>query len=326
LVVDIVAEQPTKPRQLVDPARMSICDDPRETRHHQQPWKPMQIRVETGTPASAASQQQQQQQQQGEEDNVGRTELHHDVFTLFFLSEPLSQPFNFALFVILTQYTIYGLLLWTLIDDDDPYRDRNNVLKVPPYVDHGGMVDVAQFMALLIAVITQDDIMLTIELITVGYDPALLISHPSATLAYWTTSCLARFVEGAVGVVVACIFILQSSTVIDIFLNFAAVQFVANLDNVGFALADAGLIGRAAQVAAHDAKYVQLPFRQRKYRKLRQLAVFFSFAIMVCIVAWLQRKQSQGDYILGTSCRRLQISLPEEFVALTYPLDVTDTQ
>jgi hypothetical protein len=258
-----------------------------------------------------------------EDNNEGR-DIQEDVFTLFFLSEPCSKPFVYSIIVIALQYTIYGLLLYSLIEDDDPYRDKENTLKVPAFVDI--YVSVSQHIALLIAVVTQDDVMYTIELITVGYNPAILASHPSATRAYWVASCVMRFLEGAVGVGIAFVFIVQSSTVIDIFLNFAAVEFVANLDNLGYSLAAAGLIGRAAQAATHDAKEIKLPLRKGNFRKTRQFVIFATVAILVGGLLWLQNKQRKGEFVVGTSCSRLEISFPEEFVKLDHPLDVTNTQ
>jgi hypothetical protein len=256
------------------------------------------------------------------EEEEGR-DLQEDVFTLFFLSEPRSRTFIYSILVIALQYTIYGLLLYSLVEDDDPYRDKDNTLKVPAFVDIYVMV--SQVIALLIAVITQEDVMYTIELITVGYDPAVLASHPSATRFYWVASCILRFLEGAVGVGIAFVFIVQSSTVIDIFLNFAAVEFVAGLDNVGFGLAAAGLIGRAAQEATQDAKEIKLPLRKRKHRKTRQLVVLASFVIMAAGLIWIQHKQFNGEYVVGTSCSRIEVSFPEEFRKLEHPLEVTET-
>jgi hypothetical protein len=258
------------------------------------------------------------------EDSNEGSDLQEDVFTLFFLSKPCSKPFLYSIIVIALQYTIYGLLLYSLIEDDDPYRDKDNVLKIPAFVDT--YVGVSQHIALLIAVVTQEDVMYTIELIKVGYNPAILASHPSATRDYWVASCLMRFLEGAVGVGLAFVFIVQSSTVIDIFLNFAAVTFVAHLDNLGYSLAAAGLIGRAAQAATLDAKEIKLPLRKGKLRKTRQFAIFAGVATMVGFLFWLQKKQRNGKYVVGTSCSRLEISFPEEFVKLDSPLDVTNTQ
>jgi hypothetical protein len=258
------------------------------------------------------------------EDNIGLCDLQEDVFTLFFLSEPRSKPFLYSVCVIALQYTIYGLLLYSLLEDDDPYRDKDNFLKIPAFVDI--YVRVSQFIALLIAVVTQEDVMYTIELITVGYDPAILASHPSATRAYWLASCVLRFLEGTVGVVLAFVFIVQSSTVFDIFLNFAAVEFVSNLDNLAFSLAATGMIGRAAQDAAHDAKEIKLPLRTGKFRKTRQFAILAKVAIMVGGLLWLQKKQRNGEYVVGTSCRRLEFSFPEEFRELTTPLQLKNTK
>jgi hypothetical protein len=258
------------------------------------------------------------------EDNNEGYDLQDDVFTLFFLSEPHSKPFLYSICVIALQYTIYGLLLFSRLEDDDPYRDKSNFLQIPAFVDMYVMV--SQHIALLLAVVTQEDVMYTIELITVGYNPAIIASHPSATRAYWVASCVLRFLEGAVGVSLGFVFVAQSSTVFDIFVNFAAVAFVSSLDNLGFSLAAAGMIGREAQAATHDAKEIKLPLREGKFRKAQQFAIFTSVAIMAGCLLWLQNKQRKGEFVVGTSCRRLEFSLPEEIRELTKPLQLNNTK
>lgn len=50
----------------------------------------------------------------------------------------------------------------------------------------------------------------------------------------WELSNSLRIIEGALVIVVSFIFIVQSATAIDLWLNFAAVQFVGTLDDTAF--------------------------------------------------------------------------------------------
>ena len=60
-----------------------------------------------------------------------------------------------------------------------------------------------------------------------------------------------RIIEGALVVIVSFIFIVQSSTAIDLWLNFAAVQFVGMLDESVFHLADGRFLGTTAKKLAN---------------------------------------------------------------------------
>jgi len=59
-----------------------------------------------------------------------------------------------------------------------------------------------------------------------------------------------RLIEGCLAVATSFILIVQSRDVIELFMNFAALEFVVNLDNLAFALAEHGLISDTLQDAA----------------------------------------------------------------------------
>jgi len=59
-----------------------------------------------------------------------------------------------------------------------------------------------------------------------------------------------RLLEGCLSIVTSFLLIVQSANVIDLFIRFAAVEFVIHMDNLSFALAEHGLIGTRLQKAA----------------------------------------------------------------------------
>lgn len=59
-----------------------------------------------------------------------------------------------------------------------------------------------------------------------------------------------RLLEGCLSIATSFLLIVQSAHVIDLFIRFAAVEFVVHMDNLSFALAEHGLIGTRLQKAA----------------------------------------------------------------------------
>ncbi len=59
-----------------------------------------------------------------------------------------------------------------------------------------------------------------------------------------------RLLEGCLSIATSFLLIVQSANVIDLFIRFAAVEFVVHMDNLAFALAEHGLVGNRLQKAA----------------------------------------------------------------------------
>ena len=88
------------------------------------------------------------------------------------------------------------------------------------------------------------------------------------------------------GILVAFVFIVQSEDVLNLFLDFSAVQFVSELDNVGYYIADKGYISFSGveelTESMKDVKMRQVNNRSQrtakksmKRRKMLQLLVFY---------------------------------------------------
>jgi len=80
-----------------------------------------------------------------------------------------------------------------------------------------------------------------------GYDPDVAITHPHATKWKWYASGVLQFFVGIVMVVDLLVLLLQSERNIGLALNFAALTFVQDIDDVAFSLASMGLINREVQ-------------------------------------------------------------------------------
>ena len=120
-----------------------------------------------------------------------------------------------------------------------------------------------------------------------------------------------RIIEGALVVIVSFIFIVQSSTTIDLWLNFAAVQFVGMLDESVFHLAEGRFLGTTAKKLANRVSEYEL-FSERKQhsKRVRMLRIVVFVGLLLGMWAGLSvfvYNQSQSTY----ACSSITISMGE---------------
>ena len=129
-----------------------------------------------------------------------------------------------------------------------------------------------------------DDVVASLDVFLVNYDKDIQGKLPGATFVKWILSNLFRFLEGMLGILVAFVFIVQSEDVLYLFLDFSAVQFVSELDNVGYHIADKGYISFSGveelTESMKDVKMRQMnnqrtAKKSMKRRKMLQLLVFY---------------------------------------------------
>eukprot|EP00978_Attheya_sp_CCMP212_P034673 scaffold146473_cov57-Attheya_sp.AAC.1 len=224
-----------------------------------------------------------------------------DTFSLMFICNIKSIGFAYSGFFFALQVSILVLIGFnTLTNAPD-----GNPLNVPVRI--GFDVVLAQGLALFVSLIAQSDFMATFVLINVKYDNTVVSLFEEATRTKWIISNICRFFVGVFSIAISFIFIVQSITVIELFFNFAAVQFVSELDNIAFQLAYRGfvLIGDLEQTTRKLISQVQ--FRQTTKKlafpctKIR-IPVKWPFLIVHAVIlysAWFVfwSKQATGQYL-----------------------------
>eukprot|EP00550_Attheya_septentrionalis_P006338 CAMPEP_0198280448 /NCGR_PEP_ID=MMETSP1449-20131203/520_1 /TAXON_ID=420275 /ORGANISM="Attheya septentrionalis, Strain CCMP2084" /LENGTH=288 /DNA_ID=CAMNT_0043975801 /DNA_START=313 /DNA_END=1176 /DNA_ORIENTATION=+ len=148
-----------------------------------------------------------------------------DTFSLMFVCNIKSFGFAYSVFFFALQVAILVLIAVNITKN----APDGNPLNVPV----GTSLDVvwAQVLALFVSLITQSDFMATFDLINTKYDDTAVLSlFEGATHTKWIVSNICRFVVGVLSIFISFILIVQSTTVIELFFNFAAVQFVSELD------------------------------------------------------------------------------------------------
>lgn len=168
------------------------------------------------------------------DDEASLFELSQDIFSIMFVSPVFSSGFLYGIFVYTLQISILMLALYGLLNQGNPA----NQLNIPLYVNLN--VVIAQISAIFVIIFSADDVVKSFDIFHIQYDDSVKDIFPSATLFKLYLTYILRVIEGYLVVFVTYLFVLQSYDVMELFLDFAAVQFVGELDEIGFYLAKKG--------------------------------------------------------------------------------------
>ncbi|CAB9512223.1 expressed unknown protein [Seminavis robusta] len=246
----------------------------------------------------------------GEEDKKDDSEWHtpysDSTYSLFYLCSVDSLAFWYAVFVYVIQITT---ILLTLIDIVDW---GGAGLKMPPNVDLS--VTIAQGVALFQAIAFQSDLLEVVAKSKDGFHPEVLEKHPGATYATWLLSCIAQLIAGLLLLLTIYILTMQVDSVLGIMLNFAALHFMADIDDAGFSLAKAGFMGNRLQHAANDVTDFQVRkasvgqgFLQRSWK-----AGVFLLILVVMVAGWITIVvfRTSGKFM----CNTIIVNMGDNFV------------
>lgn len=261
-----------------------------------------------------------------------------DIYTMMIFLKWNSYGFFYSIFIFLCQMVILSLVLVDLIDDDGANiegsklgvnadgRADGSKLNVP--VDIETQVAVTQVIALVLVVVTLNDLHVSIGAAALGWKPPFVFesSETGVTLWKWWMSTVLRFIEGCYLITVSFILLVQSTTILDIFLNFAALAFVSELDNLAFTMAAFGFVGRPLRDQAKSLKNKEAPQVQRAHW-IKPIVVVLLIAGLCMGWSVIHRRQ-RDDYYLqkfleSTTCRHVWVDLGEEVYVLPRGVDLT---
>ena len=187
-----------------------------------------------------------------EEERLFEVPLAQNTFSFLIVSDPPfcgekpnCSPFTTGVVVFCFKNAIFLILLLNLVD-----RSRKgNVYGIPGAVP--AEVLLSQLFAFLISVLTQDDMVMSLIMWYGGFPYVEQVGKDyTRRKRQWRTAVALLFMDGSFGLFVTFLLIVQSATVLDVLLNFAAVEFVSMLDESAFTLALHGFLGRDNQACA----------------------------------------------------------------------------
>jgi hypothetical protein len=224
----------------------------------------------------------------------GKKQLPPDTFSFLVCSKILSQPFVLGIIVFLFQITIYSFLALDLIN---PFSE--NPLGIPANVETN--VRVAQFLAVIVAVLTQADLRTSLEQVNEGYSKDRTGKEfGEASCGKWWFATACRFLHGALGLIVTFVLIVIVDNVFDLLLNFTAMEFVSQFDDVAFFLAGTGYFGSKNAEKSEEIKetsYPQAADEKKRRKTLHVLLLDVVFSGMLAGWGVIVNQQRSNKYL-----------------------------
>ena len=151
--------------------------------------------------------------------------LASDTFSFMTISRPNTYPFLLGFAVFFIQMVTFCLVLFNLID-----FSSENPLNIP--ADVVLPVRCTQLVALIIAVATQEDVRVAFSQFYDGYSDEMFEPFGNVKFGGWLFSSICRLVEGFFGLIATFVLIMTGESVVEILMNFTALEFVSQLDEV----------------------------------------------------------------------------------------------
>eukprot|EP00566_Odontella_aurita_P007972 CAMPEP_0113543680 /NCGR_PEP_ID=MMETSP0015_2-20120614/10288_1 /TAXON_ID=2838 /ORGANISM="Odontella" /LENGTH=683 /DNA_ID=CAMNT_0000443857 /DNA_START=197 /DNA_END=2248 /DNA_ORIENTATION=- /assembly_acc=CAM_ASM_000160 len=215
-------------------------------------------------------------------------ELSEDVYSLLYTAPFRSTAFAYAVFVVMFQWGFAALAMIDLID-----FGASNPLRVPKGVDI--QVTIVQALALILAVVVQDDMIEGFAMLNTEthFDHA----HLGTSTAKWFLSAITQILEGLVMLLITFILIMQSASVNNALLNFAAMSFIWTIDDAGFALAKRGFVTDKIQVACEEVVNLKLSAPSKNHKKLKRFLFVLTCAVEMAGFGVIVHEQRTGQFL-----------------------------
>ena len=157
----------------------------------------------------------------GNEEVLKTAKLSEDTFSFLITNPVCSTPFAMSMFVVFLKTVIYSLILANMLDKGT----SRNPLAIP--ASTSWPVIVTQIFAVFITVITQDDLITALRLIHDGYDKNNL-HNAFQHCRFWKWSMAVALLTsiGVYGLWVTFMLIVRSEDVVNLILNFTAIEFI----------------------------------------------------------------------------------------------------
>eukprot|EP00980_Cylindrotheca_fusiformis_P006842 scaffold1429_cov110-Cylindrotheca_fusiformis.AAC.14 len=226
--------------------------------------------------------------------------LTKNTYSIIYVADAKSWAFVFGLSFFVIQTALPVLALSNLIDPDS-----KNYFKAPSDVDRWDRT--AGYLTVAISVPLFPDLLDSIETIHEGYHPVVMKQTPHATFKKWALACGLQLLSGLMLQFVIFLLIVQSTTVIAMLLNFAALAFITEIDDVAFSLAERGYLSDSLQQACVDVTTHKTPDTKGPW--LRRLALLFFVLAVLTGYTIIFRYERLGEFL----CSRMEVQFGDAF-------------
>lgn len=236
--------------------------------------------------------------------------LTKDVYSLLYTADLCGYAFNYALTIFLLQFFLLMLLFFNLVDTSSDPETTNGVqnrMKLPAGVEYA--VTLAQFLGLLLAVMLMAN---DSDTIVEGYEKDIQYDSPNATRTRWFFSGFLQTFMGIMFVALSFILTMQSTDVLEIFLNLAGLAFLHEFGKWGFQLGLTGLVGRRAQKECEHVFYLKQLIPEATQNRIvytkRAMLCLFTIGVLIPFGIFAVA-QSKGTYL----CQNIYIQFGDSY-------------
>lgn len=228
-----------------------------------------------------------------------------DCYSFISLHGPSEKLFWIGLMVFCFQIAFLACALLSITNsrwrtgkvDDNPW---DGVFSGLFATEVGPILRATQFMSLVTSVIFVDSSVN--DIITAVYTfPNFALAIPGRDKVWcMVLSCFLRFIQGLFALLVSIVLVFHSNNVIDVILNFTALNFISALDDLFFDFSKSGKYGPYLEDAANRIEHERLPVCMfRKYKHVRPFYTFIPLSIIVilftCWVVVLQEHPTRWE-------------------------------
>jgi len=221
--------------------------------------------------------------------------------------------FLFGLFPFIFQMVLLILLLWSTVDEKrgtvaetdnpDPEKYSSYLFWATFIPANASTIVKATQVVSMAAYLAYPEASLQDLITAVRFFPRTSKVKRGDPIGNMRFACVLRGIQGTVATFATLILILTTDTVVDIILNFTAVNFISRLDNQSFELAMEGEFGPALKAEAERITDTPLPhcmYRDKSSKKLyrsRLVMAFLSLALSVAMIYVMVSQQRTDMWI-----------------------------
>ena len=216
-------------------------------------------------------------------------DMSEDVYSFIIVAPVFSWAFLFATYVIGVKYIVYLCLLQGI-----KMNEFDNAVESATAV---------KFFLIPVAIAMQDDLMTVYSgLANCKYDKAVLYISESASFWKFNLSYVLRFLDGGLSLTVNFLVMLQTDDVLSVFLNFAALHFLQDIDDVFYKLVEKGFFGDSMEHMATICKQVTWPRRRGSTKsslfltELDTICFVLTLFILLSIYIYITVLVKRGNY------------------------------
>jgi len=207
----------------------------------------------------------------------GSYDIPEDVYAFITVAPWCSAPFYFACAVIGIKFVVYTTLTFEIefINSDKASKTAT----------------IVKFFLIPVAVAMQQDLMTVYAgLANARYDPQVLEISKAATKGKFALAYLLRLLDGLFSLTVNFCVMLSADDVLNVFLNFAALHFLQDIDDVFYSLVEMGFFGDDMEHMATVCKQITWP-RRAGTTKLSKFVtnldtILFGLTLLTCVIVF----------------------------------------